>query len=205
MEHHSVCCARPSVTPPITDHSFVPTFTSSSSPSCSSANSLPYLSEAVEEVDEDDLFWSANTDSKQRSDSFSTSSSCPIRRYDGEGDFDVQSQGSPTKTGGIPIELTLFSDSEDDSFMNEMEGVITYQGAEVPTMGGLQRQKRSQRISRKSPLLLVRFSLPISRFRSEGDISSGIEKTDDISLVPHPSSRFQLLSGLCCKQLGPLL
>ncbi|KAJ9106346.1 hypothetical protein QFC21_001492 [Naganishia friedmannii] len=154
MERQTLASAKPSTTPPITTHSFVPTFTSSSSPSCSSANSLPYLSEAMAEVDEDDLFLSASTDSKQRSDSFSTSSTGSIRRYD-EGDFDVRSQSSPTKTGGIPVELALFSDGEEDS-LHESEGVITYQrrGGEVPSQSGLQRQQRSQRISRMSPVFV---------------------------------------------------
>ncbi|KAJ9124322.1 hypothetical protein QFC22_001122 [Naganishia vaughanmartiniae] len=153
MERQTDCCAKPSTTPPIAVHSFLPTFTGSSSPSCSSANSLLHLSEAVGEADGDDLFWSASTDSKQRSDSFSTSSTGPIRGYDG-GDFDVQSQGSPTKTGGIHIELTLFSDDEEDAYVSDFEGVITYQqGEESSRRGLLQRQKRSQRISRMNPLL----------------------------------------------------
>jgi hypothetical protein len=78
--------------------------------SSSSGYSFSFPSEMEDGTDEGDLFWTGSSTGRSRALFSPLTPKSPAQRFRNCPTDD--SQGSPTKAGGIPIELTLFSDED---------------------------------------------------------------------------------------------
>lgn len=90
----------------------------SGSPTLSSSSgiSFSFPSEMAEGMEDEDLFWTSRSAETSGNAVFCPSTPMsPVHHRFEAGAYDQYGQDSPTKTGGIPIEVALFSDDEESS------------------------------------------------------------------------------------------
>lgn len=113
--------------------------------SSSSGYSFSFPSEMTDGMDGEDLFWTENSGGRSKAVFSPLTPKTPAQRLGISTSED--GQGSPTKAGGIPIELALFSDDDAEGYStSEERGASPETGLDqTPTrvVVGKDRQRRS--------------------------------------------------------------
>lgn len=112
--------APPHASPPIA--ALGSPYSGSPALSSSSGISISFPSDMAEGSEDEDLFWTARHDERSGNAVFCPSTPMsPVHHRFTPVSSKRYSQDSPTKLGGIPVELALFSDKEDTLSCNQRQ------------------------------------------------------------------------------------